>query len=144
MHIKWTFELNINLVPKEEYSVLYSDDEIKGTDKNGFIPYSEWEYELPARYVVCERCEGKGKHDHPAFSNGITSEEWDRDWGYEERENYLRGFYDVRCEECKGQRVVLELDEDSCNPILRDAYYQSQYEKALWEQEEKRARELGY
>jgi hypothetical protein len=35
--------------------------------------------------------------DHPAFSNGITAEEWDRDWSYEDRENYLSGMYDQPC-----------------------------------------------
>ena len=66
------------------------------------------EITLRCQYVVCSRCRGEGKHDHPAFSNGITAEEWDRDWDENSREMYVSGSYDVPCEECKGRRVVLE------------------------------------
>jgi hypothetical protein len=92
----------------------------------------EVEHEVPARYEVCERCEGSGKHDHPAFSNGITSSEW-AEWDYDERESYLRGRYDVTCEECKGQRVVLHPDEDRCTPEQKQAleeYYRVCAEEA--------------
>jgi hypothetical protein len=64
-------------------------------------------YEVPAVFEVCGRCDGHGKHDHPAFSNGITFDEWNGPgWSYEDQETYLSGGYDVQCEECKGDRVV--------------------------------------
>ena len=70
------------------------------------------EVEIPTRFEVCDRCEGKGVHDHPAFANGITADEWNGpEWDDEGREDYLRGAYDVPCEECDGLRVVPVPDE---------------------------------
>jgi hypothetical protein len=58
------------------------------------------------RYAVCPRCEGRGSHVNPAVDgNGITAEEMD-ELGEDFREDYLSGVYDVRCEECGGNRVV--------------------------------------
>lgn len=68
------------------------------------------EVALPTVFVVCPRCAGKGTHDHPAFSNGITAEEWNRDWDDESREQYMGGGYDVPCSNCCGQRVVARPD----------------------------------
>lgn len=64
------------------------------------------DYELSGHFEVCTRCDGRGHVDHPAFSNGISGEEFANEWTEEEREQYLSGFYDVRCPECGGKRVV--------------------------------------
>lgn len=77
---------------------------------------------VPAKYEVCDRCRGTGYHDHPAFSNGITSSEWRDDWDEESREMYKRGGYDVQCHECKGRRVVLVPDDQSAD-IKSLAFY---------------------
>jgi len=64
------------------------------------------EIEVPTRYEVCQECGGEGKTDHPAFSNGITSDEWNGpDWDEESQQNYLSGAYDVVCSRCDGLRV---------------------------------------
>lgn len=69
------------------------------------------EVELPTNLEVCDRCEGKGVHDHPAFSNGISGEEWNGpDWDDDSRETYMSGGYDVVCSECRGLRVVPVVD----------------------------------
>jgi len=58
------------------------------------------------RFAVCPRCEGRGSHVNPAVDgNGITADEMD-ELGPDFREDYLSGVYDVRCDECKGDRVV--------------------------------------
>lgn len=61
---------------------------------------------LPAQMEVCGRCEGDGTHWHPAFDNGITQEDRDRDWDDESWEGLMSGAYDVRCTECNGEKVV--------------------------------------
>jgi RecJ-like exonuclease len=67
--------------------------------------------ELPARYEVCSRCGGRGKHVNPSIDgNGITSSEW-AEWDEDDRDTYLSGGYDVTCEKCDGRNVVLEVDE---------------------------------
>jgi hypothetical protein len=69
---------------------------------------------IPARFEVCPTCEGSGTVDHPAFSNGITGSEW-AEWDQDEREDYLRGRYDVPCGQCNGQRVVEVPDVARCD-----------------------------
>lgn len=67
-------------------------------------------------FVICSCCNGHGKVDNPAFSNGFTAEEWnDPDFaddyddadGKTSRDRYLEGFYDVHCPECKGSGKLL-------------------------------------
>lgn len=69
---------------------------------------------LPAVWAICQGCRGHGQVDHPAFSNGITGEEWNGpDWDDDSRDDYMRGAYDVPCEECKGLGRVQVVDEAS-------------------------------
>ena len=65
---------------------------------------------VPGRYEVCTRCHGVGKHDHPAFSNGFTSEDMAEDPDF--AEEYKAGRYDVECSKCHGKRVVCVPDTD--------------------------------
>ena len=90
-------------------------------------------YKLPARYQVCSRCEGSGSHVNPAIDgNGIAADDfYGPDWDDESREAYLTGRYDVRCEVCKGQRVVAVLDTSQCPPDLRERYEAVQRDLAL-------------
>lgn len=76
---------------------------------------------IPSKYEVCGRCDGKGVHDHPAFSNGITADEWNGpDWDDESREMYVKGGYDVTCSACDGKRVVLVPDLERCSAEERE------------------------
>jgi len=73
----------------------------------------EIEVELPAKYEVCGRCDGEGKHTNPAIDgNGISQEQFDEDPDFEE--DYRAGRYDVECEECKGRTTVLVVDVQEC------------------------------
>jgi len=68
---------------------------------------------LPMKFEVCPLCGGTGKHVNPSIdAHGISAEEWDRDWSYEDREMYMNGGYDVVCYECGGRNVVPAIDED--------------------------------
>lgn len=98
------------------------------------------EVELPARYVVCPRCEGSGIHDHPAFSNGIGAEEWNEDEDF--RRDYMAGVYDVKCEECKGNRVVAEPVMESLT-IHQCLWLQAHDDYKRVVAEEKRMRDRG-
>lgn len=69
---------------------------------------------VPAIYQVCPRCQGHGHHDHPAFVNGISDEEFREDPDF--RDDYLAGKHDVSCEECHGDRVVLVPNRDAIDP----------------------------
>ena len=76
------------------------------TDDEGF----ETTVTLPGKYEVCPRCKGVGKHDHPAFSNGLTREDFADDPDF--AGDYFDGAYDVPCSRCDGNRVVCVPDED--------------------------------
>ena len=88
---------------------------------------------LPCKREVCGRCQGDGVHDHPAFSDGFTSQDI-REMGPDFEDDYMRGRYDVKCTECKGQRVVWAIDESRVPKALlelidrlhEDAYYATQ------------------
>ncbi len=70
---------------------------------------AELELELPSKFVVCYRCEGKGTHVNPAIDgNGISREDFDADPDFHEA--YMAGAYDQTCSLCKGARVVSEVD----------------------------------
>ena len=74
--------------------------------------YESWETgdetQLPAKYVICEECEGTGGHSRDLGC--ITSSEWGNDWDYDEQDAYMRGDYDRACEYCDGTGKILEYD----------------------------------
>lgn len=84
--------------------------------------------EFPAKYEVCGRCQGEGKHVNPSIDgHGITMDEWyGPDWDDESRDTYMSGGYDVTCHECKGERVVLFVDEDV---VDKDPKYKDDWER---------------
>lgn len=92
-------------------------------DDNG----DEMECELPAKWDICGRCEGNGKHVNPSIDeNGISADEWNNEWHDDEKEAYFAGRYDVQCNECKGAGKLLVVDEESAerrDPALLKAYF---------------------
>lgn len=80
--------------------------------------------DFPARYEVCDLCDGEGKHVDPSIdAGGISTDDdfWEDDYDpdYDEDEGgpvstsrYFRGDYDVTCSQCKGKRVVLVIDTE--------------------------------
>lgn len=90
---------------------------------------NQFEIPLPAKRVVCHRCDGAGVHDHPAFSNGVDGLD-DPDFA----EEYFRGTYDVRCEECDGKNVVLEVDTEALTPKMLDRLERAEASQYRYEQ----------
>lgn len=87
---------------------------------------------LPTHKEVCSRCRGNGKHVNPAIDgNGLTYDDIERLGGDEFMEDYLGGVYDVRCEECNGDKVVDVVDEDRLSPEILKEYHG--YLQAEWE-----------
>ena len=66
---------------------------------------------VPAKWVICPCCEGSGKCDNPAFSDGFSSSEW-AEQDYEFKKDYLSGSYDVSCRECAATGKVAAPDMD--------------------------------
>ena len=89
-----------------------------------------------AKYEVCHRCEGHGKHVNPAIEcdgGGITGSEMAEimveDPNFQN--DYLGGMYDITCTCCKGNRVILVIDETSFDAEDKAAFkkYQVQLEE---------------
>lgn len=98
--------------------------------------------ELPAKYEVCSRCEGEGKHSNPSIDgNGITSDEME-ELGDDFRENYFLGVYDVRCECCGGERVELVVDESRLTPEQKESYEKHLKEEREYQREVESERRL--
>ena len=57
------------------------------------------------KWIICDRCDGEGKIDNPAFSAGFTVTEW-HEKDLEEQAAYLGGEHDIPCPQCKGVRCV--------------------------------------
>ena len=71
----------------------------------------EQELSIPANEEACQVCQGKGLFDLP--TRLVSLEEFTR-WNLEEKEDYLRGGYDMECPECSGRGLVLvPADPDS-------------------------------
>lgn len=95
------------------------------------------EVKLPTVKAVCPGCRGTGSHVNPSIDgNGLTREDFDNDPDF--AEGYMRGDYDVTCQECDGANVVDELDEERCKPAdlaafrLQEAEYQRDYDSERW------------
>lgn len=99
------------------------------------------ELELPTRMEVCGRCAGLGVHDHPAFSNGISQDEFEDDPDF--AEDYRRGVYDVPCERCGGANVEAVVDEEACAPDLLEAYWRHVEELSSLRRMEEAERRAG-
>lgn len=71
---------------------------------------TEERIELPAVFVVCDVCNGKGTHVNPNVDrHGLSREDFDEDPDF--RDAYFAGRYDVPCHQCGGRRVAPEIDE---------------------------------
>ncbi len=62
---------------------------------------------IPTKWAICPCCDGEGKVENPAFSNGFTGSEWaemcderDDQTGESYARKYLSGQYDKACKEC--------------------------------------------
>jgi len=78
---------------------------------------------LPDKYEVCWRCEGRGVHD--CWEGGMTQDEmYDQDPDF--WQDYKSGVYDALCSVCNGQRVLLTVDESRLSPELLAQYKESE------------------
>lgn len=100
------------------------------------------ERHVPGKWEICERCGGHGKHDHPAFSNGIT--ESDREeMGEDSFHGYIRGDYDVKCSPCKGSGKVFVVNQNALRPWERKELERQAADEAAFRAEQESERRMG-
>ena len=80
-----------------------SKDEHYDSDENVVIEAGE---EVSTHFEVCYVCDGRGAYVNPSIdSHGISGEEM-AELGYEFKDDYLSGVYDITCSLCEGTRVI--------------------------------------
>ena len=93
--------------------------------------------EMPARWVVCEECQGSGTELYGSLKgHAFTMDEMNEDPEF--RENYFGGAYDVQCSRCKGRTTVPALyregmtDEQKAmmetHDRIDEAYWEAKYQ----------------
>lgn len=91
----------------------------------------------PAERKLCPQCDGDGTMVNPAIDgNGLSSEDFAEDPDF--REQYMRGDYDVKCDECDGNKFVLEPLIDDLPENIRTDYFRHLEEQRRFEAEERR------
>lgn len=108
----------------------------------------EIEVTYPTINTICGKCDGNGKIENPAFSDGFTGSEWN-EMDEEEQEAYLGGRYDVVCPECHGNNVVqmADLSVDWDTDRATSNQYKNEYQAFLQSEaayRSERAREIRY
>ena len=94
---------------------------------------NQFEVILPAVRIVCPTCEGKGTTVNPSIDgHGLSSEDMADD---DFRESYFRGDYDIKCEECAGNKVVETVDYDSLSLKMKDRLDRAEQRRASDERE---------
>ena len=91
-----------------------------------------FDVQLPAKRVVCPHCEGTGKVLRDGLLGAVISDEFMADPDFMQR--YMGGDYDVRCSKCDGTNVVLDVDEESLSPKMRERLHL--YIESLWADEQ--------
>ncbi len=97
-------------------------------------------HSFPAHNQVCSRCQGYGTHLNPSIGNhAYTPEEFNEAFDEEGQEEYFRrgGIYDVQCENCHGNKVILVVSDEILNRTQAKLYGE------YLEHEEKIAREAA-
>lgn len=98
------------------------------------------ELQITTAKEVCPTCRGEGTHVNPSIDgNGITADEWNYEWGEEEKEMYLSGGYDVVCNHCGGKNVIDVPDETHPNYPAYYAYMEAEWEMQAEMEAERRA-----
>ena len=114
------------------------------TIATGFDP--DWDgihtIELPAKFVVCDTCDGRGSHVNPSVdAHGLSREDFDDDPDF--RDDYRAGVFDMECAGCGGRRVVPVPDEDACSTKALKAYDEQIRSNADFRAEQRAERMMG-
>lgn len=126
------------------WSADQEDDHEEGEREGNRRVPRPWEVEVPFRWEVCPTCQGSGCHVNPSIdAGGITREDFDEDPDF--AHDYMSGRYDVQCSECRGKRVVPELEPRTAEQRAAvQGIVERERREAAIEREERRNLAYGY
>jgi len=106
------------------------------------------EHQIPAKWAICDVCNGDGFIANPAF-DGMSTTEMIENWGYEETEEFLHEYtrgtmYQVKCdnEDCQGGKVLVP-DDTRCTNEQMEWYIRGEQELADMRAMEAAERRMG-
>lgn len=109
---------------------------LKWNDEDG----EEVTHSFPAKFEVCDSCEGHGTHLHESIrGNTYTREEFNEAFDDDDSQaEYFRhgGRFDVTCSTCKGKNVVQVVDEAKLSAEQKRLF--AEYQEWLDEEEQER------
>jgi DnaJ-class molecular chaperone len=107
------------------------------------IKGEESEVEVSSKNALCDYCEGEGQVSRfrdEAFTQGDFD-------SFEEFSEFAqecgRGMYDVKCPECKGNKVVRVPDLSELSPEELEGYRNQQREEESFRREQESERRMG-
>lgn len=105
------------------------------------VEIEEEDVEVPCKFEVCPNCNGHGSHVNRSIDcNGISDQDFSEDPDFEEA--YFGGAYDVRCDECGGDRVM-PVPADNCPSYIVDAIQEAAIQRHQWRMEIAAERRMG-
>jgi hypothetical protein len=91
---------------------------------------------LPAQFVVCDECRGKGSHLVEGMRGAVyTWRDFEEDPDF--RNDYFGGAYDVPCETCHGERLVTVPEREALT--RSEARFLDMVERVQFEREREEA-----
>lgn len=96
----------------------------------------------PGIKEICVRCDGEGTHVNPAIDeHGISPEEFRKDPEF--KQAYFEGRYDITCQMCEGEKIILSPDLGSLPINVREEYEKMQRHHDQVERESASERRWG-
>ena len=90
---------------------------------------TEKELELPAKFEICDLCEGRGSVVNPSIdAGGISEDEFDADPEF--RESYSSGAYNISCTKCGGRGRNPVVNYEKLSEEQKKEFDQYQHDKA--------------
>ena len=100
--------------------------------------------ELPMKWTICEECRGEGMSLCDGMrGHAYSAEEFNRDFDEEERHSYFNGGYDTKCESCRGDGKVKEVDWDQLDDETKVELQEHYNDEAAFASEREAERRMG-
>ena len=131
------FEITFFVVNGEDKAQLERMGYSTNTDEEGMFASRH----IPGKWEICERCDGHGKHIHPAMH--VITESDREEMGEDEFHTAVNGGYDVKCEEGCDNGKVFVIKDDVLHEFEKKAQRHQEEEEAHYQAVRASERRMG-